>query len=281
MKKIGLCLMVLTLSVAVQANLRAYWTFDEGSGSIAYDASGNGNHGLLKADTEYGDPAQPLTGTTKPNWIAGVRGAGALQFCAGSNNYNSVWVAKSDSLKDLMSSWSFSMWLREDSKAVTPGGGGYARVISCPNYEIELGAANWNYDYFWPYENGPFQKEIGANFETLGEWYHMALTYDGQYLRKYLNGNVVSSTQIVGQGINNVWDDSGWTDAVLKLGCQVWPCKDWFRGAMDDVAIWGDQCLTAEEVMGLYTGALTPLDIPEPASLALLAMGGLLLRKKK
>jgi len=109
----------------------------------------------------------------------------------------------------------------------------------------------------------------------------MALTYDGQYLRKYLNGNVVSSTQIVGQGINNVWDDSGWTDAVLKLGCQVWPCKDWFRGAMDDVAIWGDQCLTAAEVMGLYSGALTPLDIPEPASLALLAMGGLLLRKKK
>lgn len=272
--------MVCLMAVTVQASLRAYWTFDEGSGSYAFDSSGNDNHGLLVADTEHGDSAAPLTGTTQPNWIAGVRGTGALEFCAGENNYNSVWVAKSDSLKDLMGYWSFSLWLREDNKDAGPSGGGYDRVISCPNYEIELGAAGWNYDYFWPYNTSSMQTDIGANYGTLGQWYHMAVTYDGQYLRKYLNGGEVYSSYIPGVGLHNSWDDSGWADAVFKLGCQTWPNKDWFEGAMDDVAIWGDQYLTADQVLGLYEGTLTPMDIPEPASLALLALGGLLLRKK-
>lgn len=287
MKKVCLGLMVLMMSVAVQANLRAYWAFEEGSGDYAFDSSGNGNTGLLVADTQAGDPATPLGPTTQPDWIAGVRGTGALQFCAGTDNYNSVWVAKSDSIKDLQGYWSFSMWVRQDSQAYTPGGGGgYPRVISCPNYEIELDNGDGWGDYFWPYGTPAFQVDLGTNYieggGNLGEWYHMAVVYDGTNLMKYINGTLVpdSVTNLPGLGISNIWDDSGWTDSVLKLACQTWPNKDWLRGALDDVAIWGNQSLTSEQVMGLYTGELTPLDIPEPASLVLLALGGLLLRKK-
>ena len=44
-KLICLISFVLMLSVAgnASAELVAYWTFDEGSGNIVYDLSGNGN----------------------------------------------------------------------------------------------------------------------------------------------------------------------------------------------------------------------------------------------
>jgi len=287
MKRVWIVLMAVVLFSAVaQADLAAYWAFDEGMGDYANDSSGNANTGLLYADTESGDPATPLTGTiAKPNWITGHDGTGyALEFGAG-DSYNSVLVAKSDSIKDLTGYWSFSLWIREDNKNVGPDGGGYDRLISCPNYELELGAASWNYDYFWPYGTGSMQTDIGQGYTALGgnfgEWYHMALTYDGQYLKKYLNGTEVYSGFFDHVGIQNIWDDAGWDSSPLKLGCQVWPNKDWFEGAMDDVAIFTGQTLTVDEVAGLANGTLTPDMIPEPATLALLTLGGVLLRRKK
>jgi hypothetical protein len=268
--------------------LVAYWAMNEGTGDYAYDSSNYGNTGLLVADAVHGDNSDPLPGSTAPDWITGHDGTGsALQFCSGADNYNSVWVAKSDSLKDLYGYWSFSMWIREDNKDLGPSGGGYDRVISCPNYEIELGSSSWNYDYLWPYGgHDDFQTDIGQNYTALGgnfgEWYHMALTYDGNDLKKYLNGTLVDSKNIPGKGIYNIWDDSGWTDAALKLGCQTWPNKDWLEGALDDVAIYAGECLEEWQVQGLADGTYDPLTVimPEPMTMVL-GLGGLLIRKRR
>lgn len=57
----------LTINMSVKANSRdgliAYWSFDEGSGDIAYDGSGHGNDGTI-----YG-----------ASWTSGVSGH-ALSF---------------------------------------------------------------------------------------------------------------------------------------------------------------------------------------------------------
>ena len=281
-------LAISLIATSTQASLRAYWAFEEGSGDYALDSSGNGNTGLLVADTEAGDPATPLPGpTTQPDRITSMSGYGeALQFCAGTDNYNSVWIDKSDSLKDLGSTWSMTMWLRQDSRDTSPGGGGgYQRVMSNPNYEIEMGVPSWEYDYFWPYDNPGLQTDIGATYLSLGgdlgDWYHMAVTFDGTYLKKYLNGTEVYSMDFSGQSLIADWDTPGWNDAVMKLACQTWPNKDWFRGAMDDVAIWGDEYLDSDQVMGLYDGTYTPLTVPEPLTIVLFGIGGLLLRKRR
>ena len=275
-------LAVLLIATTAQASLRAYWNFEEGSGDFAYDSSGNGNHGQLIADTEAGDPPAPLGATTQPNWVAGAVGGTALEFCAGTDNYNHVAIAKSDSLKDLGSTWTFAMWIRQDSRDLTPGGGsGYPRILSCPNYEIELGVPGWEYDYFWPYGTGAAQTDIGTSYigagGGTGQWYHMALTYDGTDLKKYLNGTLVpdSVKNIPGLTLNNIWDDTGWADAPLKLASQVWPNKDWFIGALDEVAIWGDEYLDAAAVQDVYLNG-----VPEPMTLVLLGLGGLVLRKR-
>ena len=56
--------LVLSLAVSTQADLVGYWSFDEGFGTVAFDASGNGFDGTLTGD---------------PQWVTGQVG-GALEF---------------------------------------------------------------------------------------------------------------------------------------------------------------------------------------------------------
>ncbi|HBO45901.1 MAG TPA: hypothetical protein DD670_18670 [Planctomycetaceae bacterium] len=276
-------LLVLLVATSANAGLRAYWAFDEVGGDAAYDSSGNGNHGLLYAEIEAGDPPAPLPGTTPPSRVGGVNGGALLFGTPNGANYNSMVVAKSDSLKDLGGQWSIALWLRQDARGITPGGGsGYARVMSCPNYELELGVAGWEYDYWWPYDTPGMQTDIGTSYVgaggSLGQWYHMAVTYDGTQLKKYLNGTLVPNSVKTVPNMNyDAWDTEGWAASPLKLGAQVWPSKDFFVGAMDDVAIWGDQYLSAQDVAELYAGTsnLLPDPIPEPGTLVLLICGAL------
>ena len=166
MKSAVLCLIISLLMVSYACgDLVGLWRFDEGSGSDAFDSSEYGNDGILVADTVSGEAGNPLPApTTEPNWISGVYGT-ALQFCSYDDNYNHVSIPKSYSLKTLTNKWTFAMWIRQDSLDPTPGGGSnYARVLSCPMYEIELGSPDYQFDYFWPYGTGALQTDIGESY---------------------------------------------------------------------------------------------------------------------
>ena len=63
----------LSIIKNLQNGLVGYWRFDEGSGSIAYDYSGNGNNGTL------------ING---PTWVDGILGK-ALEF-DGVNDYVNI-----------------------------------------------------------------------------------------------------------------------------------------------------------------------------------------------
>jgi hypothetical protein len=82
-------LSVLGMAANTSADLIAHWQFDETSGSIAHDASGNGNDGTLKGD---------------PQWVSGRIG-GAIEF-DGVDDYVDVGsVGISGTVQRTMAGW--------------------------------------------------------------------------------------------------------------------------------------------------------------------------------
>lgn len=65
---------VVSNSFPSDVNLVGYWAFDEGTGSIAYDNSGNSNNATL---------------VNTPTWITGVVGKG-LTFASASSQYGTI-----------------------------------------------------------------------------------------------------------------------------------------------------------------------------------------------
>jgi hypothetical protein len=134
------------------------------------------------------------------------------------------------------------------------------------------------------------QVDVGPTYYSLGgsvgDWFHMAITFNAETgdLKKYLNGELASSNNYFGQNLIDIWQ-YGWDEAPFTIGGQTWPNKDFFIGAMDDVAVWGNAYLDADQVASLYNFETTPgtvgfHEVPEPATMLLLTIGGLLLRKK-
>jgi len=82
-------ILVLSLASNSLAELVAHWRFDEGSGTLASDTSGNGNDGVLEGDA---------------NWVAGKLG-GAIEF----NGQNARVVAPNIPLDSR--SFTITMWV--------------------------------------------------------------------------------------------------------------------------------------------------------------------------
>lgn len=85
--------------------------------------------------------------------------------------------------------------------------------------------------------NNPFWNEAGANLQ-LNQWYHAMMCFDGTNKKVYLNGNLVSTTPILGQ-----------ISYVGKTGIYIgfdsyW---DWYQGKIDDIRIY-NRALSQDDI---------------------------------
>lgn len=218
--------------------LVGYWTFEEGSGAVAVDASGLGNNGTLT-----GDPA----------WVSGIKG-GALSF-DGQDDY--VIIPDSPSL-DISKSITLSFWVKP------------IKTTDCYSNQLmqkasSTGDSNFNIYYFGGkkekngevgkvllYANvgGPWQLvNNGLKPLNISEWNHVVFTYQSGEGILYLNG-VASSTKTTvtgGLALNNEPIYIGYGLSGFTGGA----CGQYFNGAMDDVRIY-DRVLSPEEVEKLF-----------------------------
>ncbi len=138
--------------------MRAYWTFDEGQGDVAWDTSGAG----LQATGAF-----PLT------WTAGVHGS-ALELPA----LGQELVTGAD---DFAGPWSFTAWIRRDAPiapaaTLMQSSDGALRIAQWP-FTGRLGVTRWGVaDWSYPAA------------APLGLWAHVAFVSDGVVTRLYLNG---------------------------------------------------------------------------------------------
>ena len=224
----GTATATVTLSI-VNSGLIAWWKFDEGTGTTATDATGNGHTGTL---------------INNPAWVDGARGK-ALKFTPASNNYVSVadfhppasltleaWILPGDNTKI-------------DSIILNKHNSEYDFRINALG-QLSGGAG------------GQFLTDIAFNFydtANVNKWYHVAYAFDSTSKTHslYRNGVLVASAA----------NSAAITDqnTPLRIGRHSQYNFGTFLGTIDEVRIY-QRALSVTEVLSDYSAERTALPVP-------------------
>jgi len=203
--------------------LVGWWKFDEGSGTIAYDSSGNGNDGNL---------------TGGPTWATGKIG-GALSF-DGADDYVSFPV-KSYPLGNSasVSFWAFGGSNLPNNNALFSVGNASTSAL----LNIHLTWAG-NYVLYFDLGNTSQQdriKKIGTANDFKGSWQFWNISKD----------NVTGTMSLYKNG--QVWfAETGKNAALATISeLEFFRIGKKYHGLIDDVRIY-DRALSAAEVQALY-----------------------------
>jgi len=141
------------------------WNFDEKGGPSAQDTSGNGKTGTI-------------TGAT---WTNGKVG-GALKF-DGSNDYVTTTALRTSPTTETL-----SLWIKPSAKGTIVA---ECDNTSCSSYvysKLSINADGTLIGHLWNLSG-----TLSFGKITFGQWYYVAMTYDGSILKGYLNGNLMGS----------------------------------------------------------------------------------------
>jgi len=225
----------LFLTTAAQGELMGWWKLDEGSGTTAYDSSGNGRDGTVNGD---------------PQWVAGWLG-GALDF-DGDDHVDTGYT-------DDLANWTIAAWVK--SPAAPSGDAPSGPVHKENNYQF-----NWNHsDATY---RGAAALNVGgtwyaAKYEPLeaDTWYHIAATYDGENLKAYRDGVLITDNSAP-SGTPNA--DSN----TLKLARHA-SAAQFYTGIVDDARVY-DEALPEADIQSIMFGTGIPTAVsPSPADGAL------------
>jgi len=223
-----LILMVLVLGtagVAVPQGLVGYWKFDEGSGQIASDSSGNGLNGTLNGS---------------PEWVAGQLG-GALDF-DGSGDYVEIPHDPRLSITDeiTIAAWTNMRADASGEMAIVSKGGWGANDLP---YELTETAGDV---IFWQFYDNEGRDTCAPDSPPVAEWHHIAGTYDGKVFKCYIDGELGDEWAYAGRMPENT--------ASVTIGRRS-RGGTYFNGMIDDVAIY-DRALTEGEIQSIMQGHL-------------------------
>jgi len=190
----------------------AHWTFDEGSGTVLHDRSGNGNDGK----------------TSGAKWVPNGKGY-ALEF-DGVDDCVDCGAGPALDLRKTLSlvAW---VWAEPQRQAGEPGivGKAYASYVL-----TQYGEQVWTY-----------ASAGGNNAKTslpFGRWCHLASTYDGETLKLYVDGELRSTNPVATPLASGGHFWMGRSD-----GDRQFTQDAHFRGKLAEVLAY-NRALTAEEI---------------------------------
>ncbi len=200
--------------------VKAYWQLDEGSGSIAYDSSGNNYDGTIVG----------------ADWTPGVFGS-ALSFNGVVNDYVSVPNTVLDGLID----FTMEFWVKTSGSGdgiisgATSGSDNQCLLFDQSNLRVYIKQQNWR---------------TGVSLND-GNWHHVVVTRANSTVKIYKDGVFKNSTSslpagplsiapnglIIGQEQDSVGGGFNWSQA--------------FNGLLDEIVVY-NYVLTAEEVLARF-----------------------------
>jgi len=239
--------LVLVLSVVTNspADLMARFGFDEGSGNVAHDTSGNGNDGTLNGE---------------PTWTAGIVG-GALEF-DGTDDYVELTRVVQDD-------FTLMAWIRTDTPGINLGSQGYqgsgliwSDVAGVAN-DFILAVLGTKLSFFCG------NPDVSVNSDqdvTTGEWVHVAATRSAQELQIgiYIDGQ---QENIIAHGNSSPLNALD----TMAIGGNVLDSR-YYTGLIDDVQIY-DNVLVQAEILSAMQNEPWPYAFgPDPADGAIHAV---------
>ena len=214
--------LVLTSSAkAADLDLAAYWKFDDGFGTTAFDSSGNGNEGIFNGD---------------PQWVAGKYG-GALEF--DGDDYLNCGNGPSLQIRDeitimfwfkveaFQNIWEAFMAKGDNSYRASRGGGtGNATHMGTS------GASTSSFN--------------GTVIVTDNQWHHYTGWFDGTNARIYIDGVLDTEVTATGQINESNYD--------FYIGENAQQTGRYLHGLLDEVRIYS-RALTDVEINAAMLGA--------------------------
>jgi hypothetical protein len=211
-------------SSSLMSGIAGLWHLDEPSGTSGansvVDRSGSGNDGEPSSVT-FGAPGE----------------FGSAATFNGSSS--SISIADSSSLRP--SNLSLSLWFQGGNQ------GGFITLLGKPgpafsSYSVYTGASGGLTFYIGTTTAYYLSADAGAGVWDY-RWHHAVGTYDGTYIRLYVDGALVGAPVMETTPI-------GYNTSSLFIGNYDGGAL-FFNGSIDEVALWG-RALSATEVLQLY-----------------------------
>jgi len=250
-KRMGflVCVIVFGLAVAnpgfcaILDGLVGIWLFDEGSGEVAEDSSGNGYHGELVGNATWENEGQ----------------FGGAIACDGTEAY--VMVPDDDAFK-FDGDFTLACWVQnstpppDHSSFITkgyhrPGGAG---GDSRPWYLVYF-LTSGTVDMFLRDAGGANSRAMGTTQVNDGEWHHVLGLKDGNEVRIYIDGQEDGTAPAV----DAVYGEN---DQPLVFMVHF---DRWITGLIDEVAIY-NRALDDAEIDTLMNGIGDVAKAVDPAS---------------
>lgn len=228
-KLVFLCLIIavsmalLTQSVmAGTESIVLYLPFDEGSGDTTKDLSGNGNNGTIKG----------------AKWVEGKIGK-ALEFDGKSQVVIPDSASLSQEKEITVMAWVFMNKNASGELAIVSKGKWAANDLP---YELTVTPSG---SIFWQMYDDAGRDGCSPPSPAVGEWHHIAGTYDGKKFVGYVDGEMKEEFSYVGKIPVNTAD--------VTIGKRSKAEECYFNGSIDEVAIFAS-ALSDEDIKGAMEG---------------------------
>ncbi|MHC4431833.1 MAG: LamG-like jellyroll fold domain-containing protein, partial [Planctomycetota bacterium] len=211
---------LMSVAEAADPDLVAHWKFDETSGTVAFDATGNGHDGTIMGD---------------PQWVPGKLG-GALEF-DGSGDY--VDCGSSTDYQ-IPVNISITCWIKVDVFDKT-----WQAIITTSDSSWRVHRSGSTNNIAWGSTGLTPLDLTGTTDVSTGDWFHVAAVYNGAQKLLYINGELDASSDSTGE-ISTV------TTPVF-IGENSGATGRHWAGLIDDVRIY-KRALTDVEILGVMAG---------------------------
>ena len=213
-------------------SLVGFWPFDNRSGSVAYDYSGNRNNGTLTL--------MNTTGNSTSGWQDAANCEAGRSCLLFDGVDDVVEIANSPSLNPA-NQITVSFWLKRT-------GDPFIHPLS-KTYQGDKD----QYEFYAPSNSLGFYVNTSTSLSSVSSpgytltlndtWYHVVGVYDGSYIRLFVNGAEVGS----GTALTGVMVDNG---EPLTIGARR-NGYGYFNGTIDEVMVF-NRSLSAAEILALY-----------------------------